>query len=118
MFQLFKKKAIQVEITNLDYAPQLLLDQLPFCIKLIRQIPGKDRPDYWIAKLDKPLLWTSSEISYLIVGARFTGSVIQKGMGRIVLGIALVVDESLLNDASLDFSKCEYVAIGEAVEIQ
>jgi hypothetical protein len=34
--------------------------------------------------------------------------------GRIMVGIAYVTDESLLDDARLDFAKCHYAAIGMA----
>ncbi len=44
------------------------------------------------------------------------GTWIEPGMKDLLVGIAYVVDSSVLGDSRLDFSKCRYVAIGTASE--
>jgi hypothetical protein len=110
--------SIKLKISEADLAPDDLNDQLPFSCRLIRQISGPDRPDYWIAQLEKPIIWGKKTVNYIVIAPRFIGVVIKKGMGRIVLGVAYVIDESLLTDARLDFGKCEYTAICIAEEVK
>ncbi len=40
---------MRLAVTGVDHAPSELEDQTPFTIELIRQMPGPDRPDYWLA---------------------------------------------------------------------
>jgi hypothetical protein len=78
-------------------------------------IPGPDRPDYWLAALSKPIhtVWDNDnwEISHLVLAARWEGTAIATGAMHLPLALAYVLDQSLLRDAQLDFSKCKYVAI-------
>jgi hypothetical protein len=108
-------------ISSVDYAPEDLYDQVPITIDLIREIPGDDRPDYWIGKATTDIKWLKEnhehKISFLILAARWEGTRIGPGAKDLPLGIAYVTDESLLQDNHLDFSKCEYVAIGISHEI-
>lgn len=111
--------AADFRISDVDYAPEDLPEQTPFMATLIRQIPGKDRPDYWLAKLRKPLQWKVStsrcrQVTHLVVCSRYEGTTITEQMNELVVGIAYVTDDSLLEDESLDFEKCQYVAIGTA----
>lgn len=109
---------VTFEITDVDYAPEDLDDQTPLVARLIRQIPGTDRPDYWLAELDDPVRWTrgnaESQITHLVVSSRYEGTSISEDMARLVIGIAYVTDQSALEDETLDFGKCAYVAIGVA----
>jgi hypothetical protein len=109
---------ITFEITDVDYAPEDLHDQTPLVARLIRQIPGTDRPDYWLAELDDPVRWkkgnAESQITHLVVSSRYEGTSISEDMAGLVIGIAYVTDQSVLEDDTLDFGKSAYVAIGVA----
>ncbi|HEY9285057.1 MAG TPA: hypothetical protein VIP46_16515 [Pyrinomonadaceae bacterium] len=112
---------MRVRITSVDYAPDELYEQTPFEAVLLREIPGPDRPDYWLAALPEPIRWLRNgvgiSVRHLVLAARWEGTRISRGMSNMPVGIAYVVDESVLEDAKLDFGKCEYVAIGVADEI-
>jgi hypothetical protein len=104
-------------LVSADYEPEDLVAQLPREGTLVRKIAGPDRPDYWLASLDSPLTWNDNgstrTVNLLILAARYEGQSISPPIDRLVTGIAYVVDESLLGDATLSFDKCRYVAIGE-----
>jgi hypothetical protein len=74
-----------------------------------------------LAALVEPLNWldngVSRNVTHIIVAARYEGDTIEPGFERRVVGLAYVTDETLLSDATLDFAKCRYVAIGEAVSV-
>ena len=112
---------MRFRITSVDYAPPELEAQTPFEAELLREIPGKDRSDYWIAVLDKPLQWLNegkpTVVTHIIVAARWQGTRIGSGMKQMPIGISYAVDISLLNDPLLDFEKCAYVAIGVATDV-
>ena len=105
-------------VTSVDYNPPELADQVPFALVLGRQIPGPDRPDYWIGKPDKPIRWFDEKrerlIGTIVVCARWAGTEIGADFINLPIGIAYVTDPTLMADESLDFSKCRYVAIGTA----
>jgi hypothetical protein len=106
-------------ITSVDYEPEDLASQLPCRGTLIREIPGSDRPDYWLASLAVPLTWKDGDevrnIKFLVISSRYVGQRVSVPMpSRLTIGIAYVVDETVLEDNRLDFHKCRYVAIGEA----
>ena len=109
---------MRIRVTEVDSAPGDLYAQVPFEIDLLRQIPGPDRPDYWLGKLTSPLKWatngTNNLVTHVIVTARWVGGQFQAGMQRTPVNIAYVVDQSVLQDPKLDFAKCAYVAIGVA----
>ena len=44
---------MELLVEFVDYAPEELHEQVPLIIKLLREIPGDDRPDYWIGKCIK-----------------------------------------------------------------
>jgi hypothetical protein len=50
----------------------------------------------------------------LVLASRWEGTSIQQGVQHLPVAIAYVTDASLLNDFSLEFQKCVYVAIGLA----
>lgn len=108
---------IKLSLTTADPGPDDLAPQLPVTITLIKKIPGSDRSDYWLAKAEKPISWKDRQIEYLIVGSRFFGKELVKGVGEIVLNVAYVLDHSLLDDTKLDFEKCAHVAICFSSEI-
>ncbi len=109
---------MNVKVTSVDYAPDELHGRTPFTARVLRQIPGPDRPDYFLAELSQPLTWKrdSAEISvsHLVLCARWVGGIIAPGATHTPVNIAYVVDPSVLNDTKLDFAKCHYSAIGVA----
>ena len=109
---------MRFSIKSVDYAPEELYDQVPIGGKVLRRIPGPDRPDYFLAVLDKPILskrdGTDTSISHLVLAARWVGGVFHPNMRDTPVNIAYVLDPSLLEDPSLDFDKSHYAAIGVA----
>lgn len=84
----------------------------------LRELPGPDRTDYWLARLERPLRYARDdaerEIRYLILASRYVEESIRAGIGRIVVGIAYVLDDEQTSLPAVDMSKCLYAAIGEA----
>lgn len=111
------QKDIRIQLIGCDYAPADLEAHLPIVCNLLRMLPGKDRPDYWLAKCENPVKYENANVNYLVVTPRFVGQKIKKGMGTIALGVAYVTDESLIHDDTLSFEKCKYVAICIAKEL-
>ncbi|HEX8673075.1 MAG TPA: hypothetical protein VF710_14360 [Longimicrobium sp.] len=112
---------MKISIHSLDSAPDELYEQLPLEAVLLREIPGSDRPDYWIAELQTPVIWNRDgalqSVTHLVVVARLVGTSIVAGMRNLAIGIAFVTDQSLLRDSQLDFAKCHYSAVGVADEV-
>jgi hypothetical protein len=102
-------------VTGID-GPKQLEDLALLVTNLVRQIPGPDRPDYWIAVLESPITVVidnhDRKITHIVLVARWGGTTIASGVTHLPLGIAYVTDSSLLDDSALDFGKCRYVAIG------
>lgn len=111
---------MQLTITSVDYAPEDLYEQVPLVVNLVREIPGDDRPDYWLGALQTPVRWLvdnhAREVTHLVVAARWQGTAIAPGAENLPVGIAYVVDQSVLDDTHLDLAKCAYVAIGISME--
>lgn len=111
---------MQLVITGVDYAPSELEDQVPIIVDLIREIPGPDRPDYWLGRVQQPIRWSKDgqeiSVTHVVLAARWVGTSIGPGARNLPVGIAYVTDPTLLEDSELDFSKCVYVAIGSSHE--
>lgn len=109
---------MRMTIIDVDYAPEELHDQLPVVAELFRQIPGTDRPDYWLGCLARPISWfvagVEREITHLVVAARWAGDRVTPGACYLPVNLAYVTDPSLLEDERLQMTKCAYVAIGVA----
>jgi len=106
-------------ISSVDYAPDELHDQTPIVVNLVREMPGPDRPDYWLGELLAPIRWAEKggDVDYLILAARWEGTQIEPGMEQLPVGIAYVTDQTLLNDVQVDFDKCAYIAVGTVQEV-
>lgn len=111
---------MQLTITSVDYAPEDLYEQVPLVVDMIREIPGDDRPDYWLGSLRTPIRWLVDnhirEVTHLVLAARWQGTAIAVGAENLPVGIAYVTDQSVLDDKQLDLAKCVYVAIGISTE--
>jgi hypothetical protein len=107
---------MELIIENVDYAPEELYGQVPIRIELLRELPGPDRPDYWLGKVNTPIKWIENNIekhiTHIVVAARWVGTQIKPGVRNLPVGISYVTDVSLLEDSELDFKKCYYCAIG------
>ena len=90
--------------------------KLPLKGKILRQLPGPDRSDYFLAALETPFEWKIKKkmISHIIICARWVGGVLSPTMKMTPVNIAYVTDDAVLTDAQLDFKKCYYAAIGVA----
>ena len=113
---------MRVRVTSVDSSPEDLDRQTPFEATLLRRIPGPDRPDYWLAQLVHPLHWlnngSNSQVTHLVLAARWVGGVLGPTMRDMPVNIAYIVDPTAIDDAHLDFSKCVYVAIGVADAVE
>ena len=83
---------MQLTISDVDYAPEDLSGQAPFVVDLIREMPGDDRPDYWLGALRTPIKWLHENherrITHLILAARWEGTRIEPGVNSLPVGIA------------------------------
>jgi hypothetical protein len=117
-----KESEMRINVISVDHAPPELEGQTPFQLELLRKISGNDRPDYWIAVAAQPIRWVREGqdvlVTHVVVTARWLGTQIAPGMRQLPINIAYVTDSSLLDDASLDFKKSAFVAIGTADESQ
>lgn len=116
---------MHIRITSVDHAPDDLYSQVPLRGRLLRTIDRRNPSDrfrtasgvYWLAELDMPLSWTRDgardTIRHLVLAARWEGTAIQPG-ATLPVGIAYVLDDSLLASESFDLTQAEYVAIGTA----
>jgi hypothetical protein len=121
-------------LTRLDLGPAELEAALPLRADALRVMPGADRPDYLLARFERPLRYRtpvgfdmdradpalrgSDEqgpfviVQGIVVCARFVGQGFRSGMRDLAVNIAYVIDNTVANDASVDFAKLEYVAVG------
>jgi hypothetical protein len=107
---------MELTITSVDYAPGELYDQMPLVVDLLKEISGPDRPDCWIGQLRTPVKWIHENhemfVTHVVLAARWEGTRIEADVENLPVGIAYVTDQSLLDDAKLDYEKCIYIAIG------
>jgi hypothetical protein len=113
---------MKLTVTSVDYNPPELNEQVPFSFAIVRMLPGPDRPDYWLGKLDEPLRWIDDHnehwVEYVAVSARWQATKIEPNMSNTPIGIAYVTDPSQIEEPNLSFDKYKYVAIGVANEVQ
>lgn len=129
-----------VMITSIDIGPEELVEQLPVTARLLRMLPGPDRPDYALAVAEEPLRFTSTvdalaaqgipvagldrryvrvesdgtvlaTVFGLAMAARIVGQSFHPTMVDLPVNLALVIDPTQMSDPALDFSKCSYVAV-------
>jgi hypothetical protein len=130
----------KIILTGIDSGPADLVAQLPIRAELIRILPGPDRPDYSLAVVSEPITFRTTvatlrerdihldaagtqmtvrqddtvdvTVFALVLAGRFAGSTIHLSMKDFPVMIAYVIDNTLLEDVAVDFSKCFYAAIG------
>jgi hypothetical protein len=71
--KLFNRESekIKLQIIDCDYGPKDMDEQLPISCQPIRMMPGKDSPDYWLAKCDRPVKYGETTVHYLVPAPRF-----------------------------------------------
>ncbi|MGP6170891.1 hypothetical protein ACTU6U_01240 [Microbacterium sp. A196] len=131
----------RLRVTGIDTGPDDLSEQLPAEARLLRQIPGPDRPDYFFAVLDEAIRYRTSLTALrelgvnpdaadpqlirihedgtvdllvfgIVIAARIAGSHPHAGMKDFPVMLAYVVDNTALRDEVLDFTKIVYSAVG------
>jgi len=112
---------MRLMIASVDYAPAELAAQVPLSVTLMRPLASSapNRAGAWLGSFDRPVRWTNEsgaavEITHAVVWARSKGAVISSGARNLAVGMAYVVDPSLLEDEALDLAKTYYVAVGMA----
>src|SRR5215471_1261 len=112
--------ASKLSISSVDLGPEELQGQTPLLIDLLRELPGPDRPDYWLGRAVTPIRWIEGgverQITHVVVAARLPNARIEALVENLPIGIAFVIDASQIEDKVLDFAKCKYVAIGVAAD--
>lgn len=121
-------------ITRLDVGPEELSAVLPLRARVIRVMPGSDRPDYVLCFTERPIpfrpppgfdlsrvhpqalsrdaLGDLVAIQGIVICTRLVGDTFRGGMKDLAINIAYVVDNTLTRDAQVDFAKLEFAAIG------
>lgn len=113
-------KPFNIEISEVSKGPKELSYQLPIEAKVLRQIPGKDRDDYYVVELKNSVVWVdekkniNNEVNYIVVCTKKKSQVVENVMKDVLLAIAYVKDDSLVKAPKLDFKKIAYVADGKA----
>ncbi|SFT11645.1 hypothetical protein [Mucilaginibacter polytrichastri] len=111
---------MKLTITAVDYAPEELYGQIPFEVELLCEVPGSDRPDYWIGKLHPELKWIKDsferKVTHVVIATRWQGTSILLKVKDLPVGISYVTDLKLLEEGFIDFNKLQYVAIAIAHE--
>ena len=128
-------------IDGIDTGPDDLTRQLPRTAEMIRPIVGPDRPDYGLAVLQEPLTYDTTltalraagvdpasadpqliqyhpdgeqvrlHVHGIVLAPRIVGDRLHGAMSGMPVMLAYIVDNSLMGDETLVFSKCAYVAV-------
>lgn len=127
-------------IDSIDVGPADLMAQLPVEAELRGVIPGPDRPDYFKAVLTRPLYYRTTldelrgqkidpaaadpqmirihpgggvdlQVFGIVIASRMGGQQLHAGMTDFQVALAFVVDNTLMRDSMMDFSKAIYVAV-------
>lgn len=105
---------MKLTVTAVD-EPHEIESRLPLTIDLIRQMPGSDRPDYWLGKPAAPIIWSHlgqrRQIDYVVLASRHEGRKIESGARGILAALCYVTDPEMADAAAVDFKLTPYVAI-------
>lgn len=121
-------------ITRLDTGPEEFAAVLPLRARVIRVMPGSDRPDYVLCYAERPIPFRPPAgfdlsraqpdavvrdargeliaVQGLVICTRIVGDSFRVGMKDLPINIAYVIDTTLTRDAHVDFGKLEFAAIG------
>lgn len=130
----------EITVTGVVTGPDELAVQLPLVARVLRTVPGPDRPDYSLAALRRPVRLRStvdvlsaagvdltgvdprtttvgddgsvvSQVYGLVIAPRTAGVVLAEAVGAVEVATALVLDPSQMADRSLRFEKVLYAAV-------
>jgi hypothetical protein len=113
-------KSFKIEISEIEKGPKELELQLPIQAKALKLLPGKDRSDYVLVKLEHSVMWIDAakdernEIEYLVLCSKFKGQSVDSSMKEMTVALAFVLDNSIIKDKKLDLKKCKYAAVVKA----
>ena len=106
-------------ITRLDTGPEELAAALPLRARVIRVMPGSDRPDYVLCYAERAIPFRPQDargeliaVQGLVICTRMVGDSFRSGMKDLLINIAYVIDTSLTRDPQLDLGKLRFAAIG------
>lgn len=112
-----------LELTTIDGEPGLAdyaKDANKLTGKVIKHLKGTDGDEYYLFKIDKTLNYRDKgknmTTNYLIIGGRFREQPLRKGAMNTVVNVAIVKDESAINDPMPNFEKSIFAGMGEATE--
>lgn len=113
---------MELRLRSLDFAKGDRSEEIPLNVTLLYTIPGPDRPDYWLGRLREPFQWVSHsggsfEVTHLVLATQWESTQMHEGVTSLPVGIAYVIDQSLLQDDELDLEKIRYVATGVADDL-
>ena len=83
----------------------------PIDIRLLWKIKGHDRPDYYFARPESPISYNGGTYNHLVLSTHDEKDSLIGFLKPIAAHIALVTDDSALEDASLNSVKIENVAV-------
>lgn len=127
-------------IDRIDIGPNDLEAQLPKRARLLRVIPGPDRPDYCLAVLEEAVFHRTTlsalqqngvdpskadpqmvrvaedgtvdlQVFGIVICARIAGEQLHQGMRDFPVSLAYVIDSAAMRDETLDFGKILYAAV-------
>lgn len=105
---------MQVTITAVD-TPSELDEQVPIVVDLIRQVAGSDRPDYWLGRPRKAIVWQSRtgprEIDQVTLASRHVGRPIVAGARGLLVGLGYVLEPGAIDGDRVDLRKIHYAEI-------
>lgn len=133
-------------IDSIDVGADDLVPQLPRTGRLLRVVPGPDRPDYCLAVLDEALTHRTSLsvleslgvdpaaadprmirvhedgtvdllVFGIVIAARMAGAQVHAGMRDFPVALAYVVDNTAMADELLDLHKVLYVAVAMVTDL-
>jgi hypothetical protein len=88
----------------------------PMRIQLIRHLKSQDGAEYWLGKPEQAIFYPRASgpitINYVVVSPGWVGCSLKIGFTDKRINLAYVVDPSQVGEDSIDFAKCDYVAIG------
>lgn len=117
-------KPFEIEISSISKGPEELTYQIPITATVTKQVPAKNRSDYFLADLEKSIYWVddkkgiNTEVNSIVICTKKKSQSIEKDMKGVVLAIAYVTDNSIKKDKMLNLKKCSYIADGVASAIK
>jgi hypothetical protein len=105
---------MKATITSVNNAPPELRGRAPFAVYLIRQMPGPDRSDYWLCRLERPIVWwqqrEKQKVTHVILAVNDQTAKIEDGIQSHPVSLAYITDDSEVDAQTIDFSKCKYIS--------